>query len=136
MSRTYCQPLALSRLVRHMKHEDRKDKIAVVIGSVTDDIRIFKVPKLKVCAMHVSERARGRILKAGGEIMTLDQLALKSPRGQNTVLLQGPRKARKVYRHFGKAPGTPHAHTKPYVRHKGRKFEMARGRRKSRGYKN
>ncbi|KAK2510381.1 hypothetical protein Q9233_017797 [Columba guinea] len=24
----------------------------------------------------------------------------------------GPRKAREVYRHFGKAPGTPHSHTK------------------------
>lgn len=24
----------------------------------------------------------------------------------------GPRKGREVYRHFGKAPGTPHAHTK------------------------
>ncbi|CAH7401639.1 unknown_gene_12304 [Phodopus roborovskii] len=41
-----------------------------------------------------------------------------------------------VYRHFGKAPGTPHSHTKPYVRSKGQKFERARGRRASRGYKN
>lgn len=24
----------------------------------------------------------------------------------------GPRKSREVYRHFGKAPGTPHSHTK------------------------
>jgi Ribosomal protein 60S L18 and 50S L18e len=29
----------------------------------------------------------------------------------------------------------PHSHVKPYVRSKGRKFEKARGRRKSRGYK-
>jgi len=29
----------------------------------------------------------------------------------------------------------PHSHTKPYVRSKGRKFERARGRRSSRGYK-
>ena len=89
----------------------------------------------KVCAMHVTEGARGRILKAGGEIITLDQLALRSPKGQNTVLMQGPRKAREAYRHFGRAPGVPHSHTKPYVRSKGRKFERARGRRKSRGYK-
>uniref|UniRef100_A0A8C0CM74 Large ribosomal subunit protein uL15/eL18 domain-containing protein n=1 Tax=Balaenoptera musculus TaxID=9771 RepID=A0A8C0CM74_BALMU len=32
--------------------------------------------------------------------------------------------------------GTPHSHTKPYVRSKGRKFERARGRQASRGYKN
>lgn len=44
---------------------------------------------VKVCALHITEKARGRILKAGGEILTFDQLALKSPKGQNTVLLQG-----------------------------------------------
>jgi hypothetical protein len=31
--------------------------------------------------------------------------------------------------------GVPHSSTKPFVRAKGRKFEKARGRRKSRGYK-
>uniref|UniRef100_A0A672TAN9 Ribosomal protein L18 n=1 Tax=Sinocyclocheilus grahami TaxID=75366 RepID=A0A672TAN9_SINGR len=110
--------------------------IAVVAGTITDDVRIQKIPKLKVCALKLTDRARSRILKAGGQIMTFDQLALTSPRGHGTVLLSGPRKAREVYRHFGKATGTPHSHTKPYVRSKGRKFERARGRRASRGYKN
>ena len=32
---------------------------------------------------------RARILKAGGEILTFDQLALRAPKGQNTILLQG-----------------------------------------------
>merc|ERR1712071_167196 len=136
MSRSNRQPLSLARLIRKMKLEGREGMTAVVVGSVTDDLRIFEIPKLKVCALNVTKRARERILKAGGEILTFDQLALKAPRGQNTVLLQGCRKGRKVYRHFGKAPGTPHARTKPYVRSKGRKFERARGRRKSRGYKN
>ena len=31
--------------------------------------------------------------------------------------------------------GVPHSHVKPYVRAKGRKFEKARGKRASRGYK-
>ena len=57
------------------------------------------------------------------------------PTGSNCVLLRGPKNAREAVRHFGKAPGVPHSHTKPYVRSKGRKFEKARGRRKSRGYK-
>ncbi|CAO2632925.1 60S ribosomal protein L18 [Lemmus lemmus] len=105
-----------------------KNKTAVVVGTVTDDVRILEVPKLKV--------NDHRILKAGGKILTFDQLALESPKGRGTVLLSGPRKGREVYRHFGKAPGTPHSHTKPYVRSKGRKFERARGRRASRGYKN
>ncbi|XP_052002291.1 60S ribosomal protein L18-like [Xyrauchen texanus] len=136
MSKTNRPPLALSRLIRKMKLPGRDNQIAVVVGNITDDIRIQDVPKLKVCALKVTAGARCRILKAGGQIMTFDQLALTAPRGQGTVLLSGPRKAREVYRHFGKAPGTPHSHTKPYVRSKGRKFERARGRRASRGYKN
>lgn len=44
---------------------------------------------LKVCALHVTEGARARILKAGGEVITFDQLALRAPKGNNTVLLQG-----------------------------------------------
>ncbi|KAH0502721.1 60S ribosomal protein L18 [Microtus ochrogaster] len=99
-------------------------------------MRILAVPKLKVCALRVSSRARSRILKAGGKILTFDQLALESPKDHGTVLLSGPRKGQEVYRHFGKASGTPHSHTKPYVRSKGRKFERARGRRASCGYKN
>merc|ERR1719398_419352 len=91
--------------------------------------------KIRPLALRVTERARGRILKAGGEIMTFDQLALKAPKGQNTVLVQGARKARKCYRYMGLATGVPHSHTAPIVRSKGRKFERARGRRKSRGYK-
>merc|ERR1711956_208957 len=60
--------------IRKMKGEDRADKIAVVVGTVTNDLRIFKIPKLKIAALHVTEKARERILKAGGEVMTLDQL--------------------------------------------------------------
>ncbi|VTJ66679.1 Hypothetical predicted protein [Marmota monax] len=122
--------------IRKMKLPGRENKTAVVVGTITDDVRVQEVPKLKVCALRVTSRARTRILKAGGKILTFDQLALDSPKGRGTVLLSGPRKGREVYRHFGKAPGTPHSHTKPYVRSKGRKFERARGRRASRGYKN
>uniref|UniRef100_A0A2K6QWE0 Ribosomal protein L18 n=1 Tax=Rhinopithecus roxellana TaxID=61622 RepID=A0A2K6QWE0_RHIRO len=136
MSRTNRPPLSLSRMIRKMKLPGRENKTAVVVGTITDDVRVQEVPKLKVCALRITSRARSRILRAGGKIFTFDQLALDSPKGCGTVLLSGPRKGREVYRHFGKAPGTPHSHTKPYVRSKGRKFERARGRRASRGYKN
>jgi large subunit ribosomal protein L18e len=43
----------------------------------------------QVCALHVTDGAQARILKAGGEIITFDQLALRAPKGQHTVLLQG-----------------------------------------------
>jgi len=72
-----------------MKKKGREGKTAVCVGNITDDLRMLEMPKLKICALHVTERARGRILKAGGEIITFDQLALRSPKGQNTVLIQG-----------------------------------------------
>ncbi|KAE8752784.1 hypothetical protein FOCC_FOCC000523 [Frankliniella occidentalis] len=135
MSRINRPPISLARITRFMKKAGREGRIAVIVGSVTDDQRIYEVPKLTVCALHVTEKARARILKAGGEIITFDQLALKAPTGKNTVLMQGRRNAREAVKHFGPAPGVPHSHTKPYVRSKGRKFERARGRRKSCGYK-
>lgn len=107
----------------------------VVVGTVTDDVRLLKVPKLSICALRVTEGARARILKAGGEIITFDQLALRAPTGDNTLLLQGPRKSREAYKHFG-AAGVRGGGVKPFVRSKGRKFEKARGRRSSRGFKN
>ncbi|CAB4065944.1 RP-L18e [Lepeophtheirus salmonis] len=134
MSRIHRPPVGLARLVRLMKKDGRQNKIAVIVGSVTDDQRIFTIPKLTVVALHVSEKARERILKAGGEILTFDQLAVRAPLGKDTVLVQGRRTAREANRHFG-APGVPGSHSKPFVRSKGRKFERARGRRESRGYK-
>merc|ERR1712136_672734 len=113
----------------------KEGKIAVVVGTVTDDKRIYEVPEMKVCALRFTEAARARILKAGGECITFDKLAMRSPLGKGTVLLRGPVKSREAERHFGRAPGVPGSTTKPYVRHKGRKFEKARGRRKSRGFK-
>ncbi|KAH1002685.1 60S ribosomal protein L18 [Dendroctonus ponderosae] len=141
MSRINRPPLSLAKLVRHMKKPGREGLTAVVVGTVTDDSRIVNLgsnkefPKLSLCALRVTEKARARVLKAGGEVITFDQLALKAPTGTKTVLLQGRRTAREANRHFGPAPGVPHSHTKPFVRSKGRKFERARGRRKSCGYK-
>merc|ERR1712151_706629 len=132
MTRRNKPPLSLSKLTKAMEGKD--GKIAVVVGTVTDDKRIYEVPKLTVCALRFTETARARIIKAGGECLTFDKLALRSPLGQGTVLLRGPVKAREAERHFGKAPGVPDSSTKPYVRAKGRKFESARGKRKSRGY--
>lgn len=135
MSKTNRPPMSLQRVVRFLNSNSQKDATAVVVGSVTNDVRLLEVPKLSLCALHVTEKARERILAAGGEVLTFDQLALKSPVGKKTVLMQGKRTARRSCRHFGKAPGVPHSHTRPYVRSKGRKFERARGRRSSCGYK-
>ncbi|XP_038976036.1 60S ribosomal protein L18-2-like [Phoenix dactylifera] len=133
MSKINRPPISLKRLIRFM--EGKEDKIVVIVGTVTDDKRVYEVPAMKVTALRFTETARARILNAGGECLTFDQLALRAPLGQNTVLLRGPKNAREAVKHFGLAPGVPHSHTKPYVRSKGRKFERARGRRNSRGFR-
>ncbi|OIW17489.1 hypothetical protein TanjilG_22601 [Lupinus angustifolius] len=133
MSKVNKPPLSLSRLIKYTK--GKEGKIAVVVGTITDDIRTYEVPPLKITALRFTETARARIEKAGGECLTFDQLALRAPLGQNTVLLRGPKNAREAVKHFGPAPGVPHSHTKPYVRSKGRKFEKARGKRNSRGFR-
>merc|ERR1711975_189126 len=113
MSRHNRPPLSVSKLARFMKGNE--GKMAVLVGTVTDDVRMLEVPQLKVCALRVTESARARILAAGGEIITFDQLALQAPKGQNTVLLQGPRRQREAVKHFGPAPGAPGSRTKPFV---------------------
>ncbi|CAO1399264.1 unnamed protein product [Diamesa hyperborea] len=136
MSKIHRPVMSIQRIGRLMKARQAKEgTIAVIVGTVSNDLRLLKVPKLRICALRVTERARERIIKAGGEVMTFDQLALLSPTGKNTVFMQGKRTAREACTHFGRAPGVPHSHTRPYVRSKGRKFEKARGRRTSCGYK-
>jgi large subunit ribosomal protein L18e len=134
MSRVNRPPLAISRIARYMA--GKEGKVAVVVGTITDDARLLTVPAgMTVAALRVTEAARARIVKAGGEVLTFDQLALRSPTGKGTVLLRGPKNARESVKHFG-AAGVPGSKAKPFVRSKGRKFERARGRRASRGYKN
>ncbi|ETE65461.1 60S ribosomal protein L18-B, partial [Ophiophagus hannah] len=70
-------PLSVSRLVHKMK-QGWENKTAVVVGIVTDD------------------GTRRCILKAGGQIMSFDQLAMAAS------------KTHQVYPHFDKTPGTPH----------------------------
>ncbi|CAM9090245.1 unnamed protein product [Ectocarpus fasciculatus] len=137
MSKTNRAPLSLSRLARYMR--TKETSTAVLVGTVTDDVRLLEVPKLSVCALRFTETARARILAAGGECITFDQLALRAPKGTNTVLLRGPKNAREAVRHFGHRTTVNNLHThdsvKPYIRSKGRKFEKARGRRRSNGFK-
>ncbi|MCJ1257306.1 hypothetical protein MMC24_005131 [Lignoscripta atroalba] len=136
MSRINRPPLSLSRLVSSAANEHaaktHAGKTLVVVGTITDDNRLLIVPKMSVAALRFTATARARIEKAGGECLTLDQLALRAPTGANTVLLRGPKNAREAVKHFGFGP---HSGKKPYVESKGRKFERARGRRRSRGFK-
>lgn len=86
MSKINKPPLSLSRLISYAK--GKEDKIVAIVGTITDDVRAYEVPKLRVCALRFTKTARARIEKAGGECLTFDQLALRAPLGQNTVLKQ------------------------------------------------
>ena len=45
MSKMNRPPMSVARLARQMSKDGRKDKIAVVVGTVTEDNRIFAIPK-------------------------------------------------------------------------------------------
>ena len=135
MSKINRPTVSLRKLKHEASRKGNENKIVVVVGTITNDIREFDLPKMTVCALRFSKTARSRILAAGGECITIDELATRAPSGKNTLLIQGCRNSREAVKHFGPAPGVPHSHTKPHVRSKGRKFERARGRRASRGYK-
>lgn len=112
MSRIHRPPLSLSRLVklatpRSQPKDEVLDKTLVTIGTVTDDVRLLTLPKLSVAALRFTATARARILKAGGECLTLDQLALRAPTGSNTVLVRGKKNSREAVKHFGFGP---HSH--------------------------
>merc|ERR1712000_517789 len=130
-SRRNRAPISLSRLAVVMRRktvwQDAKTKapIAVVVGDVLDDIRLNKLPALRVCALRFSREARKRIESVGGECITFDQLATVAPTGKNTFLMRGRRSGRESVKHFG-AAGRPGQHVKPYVSNKG--AERARGR--------
>ena len=140
-SRVHRAPVSLSRLSRFAQKKsyvelEKKgvETIFAVVGTITDDVRLLEIPKLRICALKFTEKARARITAAGGFVTTFDQLAINRPSGEHVILLRGPRD-RETLKHFGRAPGVPGSSAKPIVRSKGNKFEQARGKRKSRGYK-
>jgi len=102
MSRINRPPVSISRIAGQFKGQE--EKIVVVVGTITDDNRLLQVPKMTVAALRFTATARARIQAAGGEAITLDQLALRAPTGSNTLLLRGPKNAREAVKHFGFGP--------------------------------
>jgi ribosomal protein L18E len=119
MSKMNRPPVSLSKIARHTANPNinkenpkNNERTVVIVGTVTDDNRLLTVPKISVAALRFTSTARARIEAAGGEAITLDQLALRSPTGSNTLLLRGPKNSREAVKHFGFGP---HKHKKPYV---------------------
>ena len=60
------------------------DRTVVCVATVTDDVRLESIPALNVAALHFTESARARIIKAGGSCQTIDELIMKTPTGTST----------------------------------------------------
>ncbi|THW29137.1 ribosomal protein L18e [Aureobasidium pullulans] len=111
MSKINRPPMSLSKIVATAanKHSSKahEGKTIVLVGTVTDDNRLLELPKLSIAALRYTNTARARIVAAGGEALTIDQLAMRAPTGANTLLLRGPKNAREAVKHFGFGP---HSH--------------------------
>ncbi|CEF65151.1 60S ribosomal protein L18 [Strongyloides ratti] len=134
MSRINRAPISVSKITKFVKREGNEGKIVVTCSPVVNDPRIVEIPKMRIVTTKITRAARARVIKAGGEVLTFDQLAVIAPTGKNTLLVQGSRNNREAVKHFG-APGVPGSKSKPFTTSKGRKFERARGRRKTCGFK-
>ena len=44
---------------------------------------------MQICALRFTDKVRARLLQHGATLLTFDQLALKAPKGENTLLMQG-----------------------------------------------
>ncbi|GER44328.1 60S ribosomal protein L18 [Striga asiatica] len=123
-------------LTLHCFHEGqvklKENQIVVLVGTVTDDIRVDEVPAMKVTAVIFTKTARDRNEKAGGECLPLTCL-FSGLLFDRTWCYRGIRVM--PAKHFGPAPGMPHNDPKPYAQTKGRKFDRARGRSNNRGIK-
>lgn len=111
MSKTNRPAISVSRIIAtaaSKKAGDKhKGKTVVVVGPVTDDNRVLELPKLSIAALRFTHTARARITEAGGECLTLDELAQRAPTGSNTLLLRGAKNSREAVKHFGFGP---HSH--------------------------
>ncbi|KAL9055635.1 MAG: hypothetical protein Q9162_003445 [Coniocarpon cinnabarinum] len=111
MSKINRPAISVSRIIAtaaSKKSEDKhKNKTIVVVGPVTDDKRVLQLPKLSIAALRFTSTARARITEAGGECLTLDELAQRKPTGSNTLLLRGAKNQREAVKHFGFGP---HSH--------------------------
>merc|ERR1712157_85018 len=51
MSKTNKPPISIARIARRVSKKGCDGKMVVIVGTVTDDVRLLTVPKLSVCAL-------------------------------------------------------------------------------------
>ena len=53
MSKINRPPVSIAKIARQMKKSGREGKIIVIVGTVTNDDRIFDCPKIKVRSLNL-----------------------------------------------------------------------------------
>ena len=90
--------MTLKTVITHMnKHPG---ETAVCTTTVTDSACYYEVPKMTICALRITQTAKAKILKAGGECLTFDELAIRCPTGEKCVLLQGKKRWTLITEHI------------------------------------
>ncbi len=72
----------ISRINRHTKEGD----VVIVPGSVLGAGKLEH--KVTVAAWKVSETARKKIVEAGGEVLTIEELIERNPKGSGVVIME------------------------------------------------
>lgn len=95
------------------------DKLAVVVTKVIGDDSIVEIPHpIKVACLSISQKAKEKIEKFGGQVYKLDEIFKVAPTPDQMVIFQGPQKARKQTKYFGSASDRHHP-ARPKVISKG-----------------
>ena len=98
MSKTNQPVISLSHLVR-LSYKNTS-KVIVIVGKILNDDRMISMPKITICALKITKSTEKKIITAGGEVLTFDQLAIKNPMGKNTILIRGPKYQKKSRKYF------------------------------------
>lgn len=98
MSKKNQPAISLSRLIRLASKN--LSKLIVIVGKVLNDDRLVEIPKLSICVLGITNSAKNRIIAAGGNILTFDQLAAQNPVGKSTILIRGPKNQKRINKFF------------------------------------
>nr|CBH28888.1 60S RIBOSOMAL PROTEIN L18 [Anncaliia algerae] len=120
MSNNARHPVNLRKIAE--ENEKNPESIHVIVAKVLDDETLFVVPKMRISCLQISNSAKAKIEKFGGEVYTLDQIFEISEKLENVNLIKGDMTARKCYKFFG-ACGIPGSKTYPKSANKGKNRE-------------
>ena len=74
-----CDSLPPCRSMLTYQLHVQSDHIAVIVGAVTDDVRIFDVPEMKVAALRFTRTARARITEVQPDCPAVPRLQPAAP---------------------------------------------------------